>query len=283
MGKVRQQHSVLQQGEGFLDENSISTKLLITAELLDGTAFWRAGSLLLLICRGRNEGAMTGKHEILSASEGAFLLGLKRKPTFWSQLQATSSYCFYYKQISLHHTVLFFLLTVQYGHPKILLFVLFFTHTTLKQNSVWKKSSFLQHSSTSKLSSNKMAFIHQPRFQTVKWLLLSYRLDCFLNKTPEYIASGSPVTSITISWRRRSVAGENTWTQCHDHRGRKGQDLPLVLRWESERGKLGTWCGWDSLHLLWGLERDEPWAPQCQARLGAAAFQKLSNLKAWGC
>lgn len=227
--------------------------------------------------------AMTGKHEILSASEGAFLLGLKRKPTFWSQLQATSSYCFYYKQISLHHTVLFFLLTVQCGHPKILLFVLFFTHTALKQNSVWKKSSFLQHSSTSKLSSNKMAFIHQPRFQTVKWLLLSYRSDCFLNKTPEYIASGSSVTSVTIAWRRTSVhmcgAGDSTWTQEQNGAGFTfGTEVGVRKR---QAGYL-VWVRL-FLHLLWEMERDEPWAPQCQARLGAAALQKLSNLKAWGC
>lgn len=218
-------------------------------------------SCVMLICRGRNWGAVTGKHKILSASEGAFLLGLKQKPTSQSQQQATSSYCFYYKQISLHHTVLFFLLTVQYGHPKILLFVLFFTHTALKQNSVWKKSSFLQHSSTSKLSSNKMAFIHQPRFQTVKWLLLSYGLACFLNTTPEYIASGSSVTSVIISWgrRRRSMhmcgAGDNTWTQCHDHRGRMGQDSPLVLRWKTDRGKLGIWCWCDSFFTCYGSWR----------------------------
>lgn len=68
-----------------------------------------------------------------------------------------------------------------------------------------------------------------------------------------------------------------------------GQNLPLVLRWETERGGLGTcaqslWMNealsspatgiWESLAQRSAV----PSVPQ-----SAAALQKPGNLKAWGC
>lgn len=140
-------------------------------------------------------------------------------------------------------------------------------------------------------------------FQTVKWLLKSYRLNHALKKTPEEVSGDSSLTLTVLEnrGRRRSVCTLEMGVILECSQAPRSQQLEFgrLCLWtrsvETERRELGTWaqptCVREAVHLqagcAWsGSQRERETRsslmpselPQCQAEQAKGTGAKCGLL-----